>query len=401
MKVRLIHIIPLFLLVLFACKQEKKTDWRVTYDRNKKDPYGCHIAYHHLSSIFPSANIKAGSQIMRQINKTLLEKSYNQSGHVVIVVCRSFEVDSAEFEKLMQFVKLDNAVCIFSERYSNNIYNYFTLKDNFKQNRVDTTYYKEDSIPNQPLTMLFDDTLHDFKFTGRAVHQYFERDSVFNDSNIDLGYTDDPNHSNTFIHYENNGALLINKAPITMTNYFMLQDSNRRYFEYVLSHFNEYPTSVTWYSFLSKYESENSEIDWSSLFKQPAIFYAFLLMLIVLLLYVIFAAKRQQRIIPIQNPMENTSLEFVETVGKLYYSKKDNPNLVEKMIVHYLENIRSKYAIRTQELNNEFANHLSHKINRSSEETNAFVSYLNYIRGSNQVTDIDIQHLYQQLKKFS
>jgi hypothetical protein len=181
----------------------------------------------------------------------------------------------------------------------------------------------------------------------------------------------------------------------------MLQDSNRRYFEYVLSHFNEYPSSVTWYSFLSKYESENSDFDWSSLFKQPAIFYAFLLMLIVLLLYVIFAAKRQQRIIPIQNPMENTSLEFVETVGKLYYSKKDNQNLVEKMVLHYLENIRSKYAIRTQELNNEFANHLSHKINRSSEETNAFVSYLNYIRGSNQVTDIDIQHLYQQLKKFS
>jgi hypothetical protein len=83
----------------------------------------------------------------------------------------------------------------------------------------------------------------------------------------------------------------------------------------------------------------------------------------------------------------------------LYYNKKDNSNIAEKMISYYLEYLRSKYNIKTNELNDAFALVLARKLNHPEAVTKAFVGYLNYIRSTNEVSDNDIQHLYHQLKK--
>ena len=401
MKKQLFYIILLCLSFLQACQQEKKTNWNVSLDRNRKDPYACYIAYHHLESIYPEASIKSGGRVMTQINEVIRGKKSAQSGHIIIIVCKSFELDSTEFEKVKEFVNLSNAICIFSEEYSQNIYDYFNVKYKEDSNNL-FVVQKTDTIPNQEIGLVFNDTIHSYQFNGLPVNDYFEMDSIVSDSVIDLGFAsqDDVGRNNMLIRYSNNGAFLINKAPIAMTNYFLLQENNKSYFEHVLSYFSEYPTSVTWYSFLNKYANEDSEFDWRKLFKQPALFFAFILLIAMMVLYVLFAGKRRQRIIPILEHQQNTSLEFIETVGNLYYTKKDNANLAEKMIKHYLENIRLKYTLRSTELDAHFANQLAHKVNQSVENTTAFISYLNYIRDSEDVTDIDIQHLYHQLKKY-
>jgi len=401
LKKQLFYIILLSLSFLEACQQEKKTNWNVTLNRNLKDPYACYIAYHHLESIYPEASIKSGGRVMTQINEVIRGKQSTQSGHIIIVVCKSFELDSTEFEKVKEFVNLSNAICIFSEEYSQNIYDYFNVKYKEDSNSL-FVVQKSDTIPNQEIGLIFNDTIHTYQFNGLPVNDYFEMDSIVSDSVIDLGFSaqGEVRRNNMLIRYSNNGAILINKSPIAMTNYFLLQDDNKSYFEHVLSYFSEYPTSVTWYSFLNKYANEDSEFDWRKLFKQPALFFAFILLIAMMVLYVLFAGKRRQRIIPILEQQQNTSLEFIETVGNLYFTKKDNANLAEKMIRHYLENIRLKYALRSTELDAHFANQLAHKVNHSIEKTTAFISYLNYIRDSEDVTDIDIQHLYHQLKKY-
>lgn len=402
MNKQLVYIILLSLSFLQACQQEKKTNWNVTLDRNRKDPYACYIAYHHLASIYPESTIKSGGRVMTQIKDVIRAKNSAQSGHVIIVVCKRFELDSTEFDQVVQFVGLSNALCIFSEEYSPNIYDYFNVKHKSDSNRL-FFEVKNDTIPNQEIGLIFNDTIHTYHFNGLSVNSYFEMDSIVSDSIIDLGFATqgEVRRSNMLIRYTNNGAFLVNKAPLAMTNYFLLQDDNKSYYEHVLSYFSEYPTSVTWFSFLTKYPSEETEFDWRNLFKQPALFFAFVLLIAMMILYVLFAGKRRQRIIPIVDQSKNTSLEFIETVGNLYFTKKDNANLAEKMIRHYLENIRLKYALRSTDLDAQFANQLANKVNQSIEKTTAFVSYLNYIRASEDVTDIDIQHLYQQLKKYS
>lgn len=402
MRFRNLHMILVWLLVLVSCQEEKETDWSLTLDRNKKDPYGCYIAYHHLSSLFPEAKIKAGRQLMSTIKKTVRSQNGSLSGNICIVVCKSFEVDSAEMELLKEYVRLSNGLIVFAESFSDNVYEHFHAIP-------DSNYYLSyvqapaDTLGHQELGLTFNDTIHSFVFNGPNVGLHFDEYTASNSDIIAIGYTSrhDTSHTNMLIRYENNGGFMINRAPMALTNYYMLQDTNRQYYEYVLSYFNTYPTSVNWFSYLNKYPNEQSDFNWSDLFQKPALFYAFLILLITILVYVLFASKRQQRKIPVLEPLTNSSLDFVETVGRLYYVKKNNANLAEKMITHYLENIRIRYQVRTNELNAEFAGMLSRKLEKPSDEINAFVSYLNYIRGAEQVTDIDIQHLYQQLKKYT
>lgn len=402
MRIRWFHIILLTLFFLSACKEEKKTNWDISFDRNKKDPFGCYIAYHHLSSIFPAAKIKAGRKVMSTIKKTLRGKDGSRSGNVTIVVCQSFEVDSAEMEYLKEYVQNSNGLLVFAEDYSENVYEYFGAKQGDGHFII---HHKTnmDTIPDQELGLLFNDTLHTYHYTGPKVGYGFEEDSIRQDGVVSVGFGThkDSTYANMHIRYENQGAFLINRAPMALTNYYMLQDSNRQYYEYILSYFNEYPSSVNWFSYLHKEASEESEQDWQDLLRKPALFFAFLILVVTLLLYVLFASKRQQRIIPVVEPLKNSSLDFVETVGRLYYIKKNNKNLAEKMITHYLENIRIRFQLRTQTLDTDLAEKLSIKLEKPTDEIKAFVSYLNYIRGAEQATDIDIQHLYHQLKKYS
>ena len=51
------------------------------------------------------------------------------------------------------------------------------------------------------------------------------------------------------------------------------------------------------------------------------------------LLFIIFHAKRKQRIVPVIEPLQNSSAEFVKTIGNLYLQEgnfKDMANKVGK-----------------------------------------------------------------------
>src|SRR5205085_7557129 len=53
-------------------------------------------------------------------------------------------------------------------------------------------------------------------------------------------------------------------------------------------------------------------------------------------LFIIFEAKRRQRIIPIIEPLANSTLEFTRTLGNLYLSKGDHKNIAAKKIQYFL-----------------------------------------------------------------
>ena len=79
------------------------------------------------------------------------------------------------------------------------------------------------------------------------------------------------------------------------------------------------------------------------IFTQPALTWAYYLVLIGLLFYALFAGKRTQRVIPVVEPPRNTSLEFAQTVGRLYFQQGDHDNLARKKIQYFLAGLRERY----------------------------------------------------------
>ncbi|MBK7762477.1 MAG: hypothetical protein IPI46_03785 [Bacteroidetes bacterium] len=116
MKYSKLTLILFVMLLLGSCSQQKQTQWQVTFDKNSKEPYGCFIAYQMLNEIFPSADIKSERNLFREIDKALDHPDYGvNKSRLSIVVCRRFEVDSLELDKIKRYVHLGNTLCIFSE----------------------------------------------------------------------------------------------------------------------------------------------------------------------------------------------------------------------------------------------------------------------------------------------
>jgi len=86
---------------------------------------------------------------------------------------------------------------------------------------------------------------------------------------------------------------------------------------------------------------------------------ALYLAIIGTLIYMVFASKRRQRIIPVVPFKTNTTVDFVETMGKLYYNESGHKEIGMKRINYFLADIRERHRIDTEVLDEAFIRKLS------------------------------------------
>lgn len=392
---------PILLLLLgcmwLSCQSDKQTNWNENYDRQSKQPFGYRIAYDHLDEIFPSARIKAGKKMMAEIREHNTSKN-NQGGHIILVVGKNLQFSDEELKELLQFTQNGNGLLMLADQYSDNIYRHFQVAPS--RNTMDW-YGLRDTILQQTVHLIYTGENQSYSYSGIPIQNHFKIKSTFHPEYI-IGYKESMQDPNVINDSCENGLWILSCVPGTFTNHFMLQDSNRHYYESLLSHFSEYPNSVSWYNYRFKSENEDSQkSSWSSLLKFPPLRYAFLLILALLTLYAIFQSKRRQRIIQVVDKPGNASLEFVETVGLLYFNKGNHRNIADKMIHHFFEQVRNRYALNPKELQADFILGLSRKSGQALAETQSFIDYLTYIRQQSTLTEEDLRHLYHLIQKFT
>ena len=115
----------------------------------------------------------------------------------------------------------------------------------------------------------------------------------------------------------------------------------------------------------------------------------------------IFEMKRRQRIIPIIAPPKNTTLEFVSTIGNLYYQSKEHKNIADKKIIFFLEQIRTKYWLNTSRPDASFLQTLSRKSGKSINEVNTLFKTIEEIRSQNQISAQQLTVLNNLIEKFN
>src|SRR5690606_31850597 len=114
---------------------------------------------------------------------------------------------------------------------------------------------------------------------------------------------------------------------------------------------------------------------------QEALIWAYYLLLSGLLIFVIFRGKREQRIIPVVKPLENSSVEFAKTLSVLYLEHGDFSNIIAKKINFFLENIRSKLYLNTENLSQDFIKNLASKSGNTEEKTSELIEYIIHLKG--------------------
>ncbi len=373
-------------------------DSRITFRKNDKRPYGMYVAYQHLKYLFPNVPISANKYEPGYWDSLSI---YSKDQALVIIADR-FSADDFELKKLIKFVEKGNDVFISARELSYDAKQMFNCKTiaNDIFSYTDNTGMSDSltvSLTNPPFENNFD-----YTYPGRGSSSFFEKvDTTISDilGNNEFGSPD-------FIHLQaGKGHFYIHLVPIAFSNYFLLHKNNVRYYEKAFSLINPSVKRIVWDEYYLDGNSNNNrksdEKGWFSVLSRfPALKAALLTAIIALLAYVLFEMRRKQRYIPVIKKAKNDSLDFVRTIGRLYFDKGNHRNLCKKMATYFLEYIRNKYKLGTGNLNEEFVHHLKFKSGIDEITIREIISFIKYLDDAPEITPRQVTDFHTQLESF-
>lgn len=370
-----------------GCKYSEQTDWNVRLSRENKNPYGLFLCFNSLNGLFPQSTIETLSpsyNISRLPNRLKNDPEHS----ALIFIGNSFQITDKEAEDLLNLIADGHQVMIVAEDVSQNL---MRLLQTGK--RKPELYNKE---VQQCIVMTEEASATSYCYKGLNILSFFTAMNGTEKQYATLGQTTDK--GDNFIAFAiGKGRLLLHATPLAFSNYFLLQQQNRSYlnfvFQYVL-----HPKRVLWMDF--DYRAAQQYGNWSILWRHPATRTFLLLAIIALLLYVLFEMKRKQRIIPIIQPPVNASAAFVQTIGMLYYNTGNHSNLAEKMIQHFLEQLRSRYYINTNLPDRELAAALIAKSGWPEKEVFRLILQIRQVQSGIKVDEEFLLELYTTIQKF-
>lgn len=168
------------------------------------------------------------------------------------------------------------------------------------------------------------------------------------------------------------GSVLLHTTPLAFSNLYMKEEKGMDYAGKVLAYLNEGPVYWDQYTDSESMFRRNwgrrpprttrtldNEGPLQYILSQAPLAWAWYTGLAMAVLYLLFRAKRRQRIIPVLDPNTNTSLEFIATIGQLYFQQNNHRKLALQKWRLFLGFIRDRYHLPTRELDEVFVRKLA------------------------------------------
>jgi hypothetical protein len=378
-------------------KTNRRFDPRVTLRKQDKIPYGTYVAHKNLKYIFPNAHIYTSRREPGYWDSL----SSHHSGQVYIVIASRFLASEREMKKMIDFIENGNDVFI-SARYIS------AAADKIlgcTTSAYDPGLYIEENMKEEMQIALSNPPFtgnNKYNYPGKKFNSYFS--SIDTATTEVLGY-DETGNPNFVQLKAGKGNLFVQLEPLAFSNYFLLHRENISYYEKALSLANAEADKVVWDEYyLTKrnfYDRPEKKQNWLGvLFRYPSLKAALLTAIFTLLAYALLEMRRKQRIIPVLAKPRNDSMDFVKTIGRLYYDKGDHRNLAKKMSAYFLEYVRNRYKLTTVNLDETFIKNLRFKTNCEEHEIRSLVSFIKYVDDATVIEQKELSDFHKQLEAF-
>ena len=199
------------------------------------------------------------------------------------------------------------------------------------------------------------------------------------------------------------GKIYLSSTPLLFTNYFLMQDKTRPYAEAALGYLPDQQLLWTEYYHLGRLEAQTPL---RFILKEPALRWSYYLGMGILLGFVLFSLKRRQRPIPVVEPPANTSMQFAETVARLYYGQQNHLDIAHKKISYFKEWLRERYQMPawtgTGSMPDEaYLQRLSRKSGKSEEQVRSLFQYITKIQQQQALAPQDLLLLQNKIESFT
>ncbi|MBS1934921.1 MAG: DUF4350 domain-containing protein [Bacteroidetes bacterium] len=381
----LVFVVLLAIYIVAEINRPKPFDWSVTLSKEDKNPYGSYILYHQLNDLFPTAVISSFRlPVYDQVD------NFSDSNTAYMLIDPQLELSEEDVNELLNYVSVGNYVFLSSSDLGKRISDSLHLSTNrrFDLEKTDSVRINFDN-PN----------LHspnDYRFYKFTIDEYVEKF----DSSKTIVLGSNQYHNPNFVKIDyGNGAFFVHAAPLCFSNYFMLTGNNYEYTAKALSYLPKDLKQIYWDEYY-KLGPTGSQNPLRFILSNVNLRWAFRIALFTMLIFVFFEMKRTQRIIPVIQPLRNSTLDFVQTVGSVYFNRHDNKNVAQKKVQYFLEYIRSHFYLSTTYLNDEFMHALSKKTGVTEAELRDLMVYIERVSEEDKVSDELLLQLNQSIDSF-
>lgn len=329
------HIIILLVLfiglVVFEYTAPKPPDWKPSFQKKDKIPFGSYIMYELLEDIFPGKEIKNNE-------KSLYQSFHNQEykNTTCLIITNEFKPDKVTLEALLEFVEQGNKVFVAATSFGENFMD--TL--NFTSKFYFSDFERNDSLPynfeNRNLKT-------DSAYWIKSGYSNFYFDSI-NNTETKVIANLDSNRVNFFRQKFGDGEFFIHNQPFAFTNYNLLMENNAEYVFKLLSYLDN--ENIIWDESFKPGKAGSTPLAY--ILSQDALKSGWYMILFLGAIFMFFSSKRKQRVIPIIKRPENSSLEFAKTLGNLYLSGKNHKDIALKKYHYWVDFLRVKYYIHLE-----------------------------------------------------
>jgi len=339
-----IFIVVMLILALLEVNKKETTDWRKNFNINEKSPFGLFVFNNEAKALFKN-NLKRTEETPYDY--------YNQrkkAPHNIIVIEK--DLDTESWKKILDQVSNGSDAMILMSRISKDI------SDSIGYHSSDISF-EEENVLKLTDTKYQNDFIKLDKFPSGRGFSYIKPKVEVLGKTVEKNNSDQANFIKTSF---GKGTIYVHSEPLFLTNYYLLKPGSLKYTQDVFSYLQDRET--IWFV---DNDTKVSRFFMRFVLSNPALKYAWWIFLGGLVLFIFFNAKRKQRIVPVLEPLRNTSVDFVKSIGNLYLQEGNFHDMMAKKAQYFLNKIRMDLLIDTQNLDGEFAKKLHLKTGKPIE----------------------------------
>ena len=384
----LLLLATLTAFVLFEYYKPKPIDWRATYQNDDKIPFGTRAVFDLLPSLMRQPSVE---MVRVPVYSLMTEKPLPLRSNYV-AVCENFAAGGYDTRELLRYVARGNTAFLSAYAFSDTLSRALGFRAVLKNPlEADSTLRSNFVGPN----------------LARKGGYNFRHDDGRNflvvkkqNTGISVLARNARNEAIFLRIPHGKGLFYIHNLPIALTNYYLLFPATADYMAKAFSYLPAQPTYWDEYQKQGRF-NENEKSLLRYIYKQPALTWAYFIGLVGLVLYALFAGKRTQRVIPVVQLPQNTSLEFVKTVGRMYFQQNDHDNVARKKIQYFLADLRERYLMNTQVLDTEFTETLARKSGVPLEDTQDLVRILSQAQRAVSLSEYNLLTINAAIENFN
>lgn len=389
--------------------------WWESYRYNKKQPYDLYALYELLEAREAGLIFNKDTLGGLEYDSTLVY-NYLYVGH-------NIHMDESDLTSLLNFVEKGNKGFLFTKNLPEDLnYHFFGPEcfygfDNNQKNLLESVYQDTiDLFLKNPHLLKTDSVslswVYNYKPTMHSwlhVPDYWLCDPGF--GNEVLGTMDSGLINFVRLRY-GQGELFLHTNPELFTNYFLSDSSRYDYALGVFSYLSDGP--VIWDEYVRNYQPPASQRNGNSyspnggrnllnenhalryILEQPSLALAWYIFMIGGFLYVIFRGKRRQRIIPYRTQPENSSRQFVETIGRLTREHGNHSRLAKREVKMLRQHLQERFKIHWPE-GSELPDDLAIRTGLDTDVVDHAIKQIRFVSRRDYIEEGDLLRFYRSI----